>query len=498
MANDGTLQDDMQSFFFDSELAEVYLLLDFVSGRADKNLSTAFNSAGMPPESLKPVEQKTADPTTSNGAAPPLTNGSPASSGSAFNPGQAWISKICEIRWPPDGTRRELAVQATTLLLAKDHLNNAAQPANGASIAFSLLVAGDDEFRAEQHAPRRHAGRRQKEPDPSSTGEPSSEPAPARQSAPLQEVADRLPPSRTSLARQAYPGLIATAAAFRRWTIVINVFLLFWLGVTCLLSWNIATGHTLALRVESTEAERLAIYKQIADATNGIGTKRPDESAATHPATTPAAGGVDAQPSPVRPYCKPNAEPNDLANEVFKDGTQRQICYEVAVNRVKYKIARENLADWLTTWAFLKKFSHAICGGRCLTGDEAVSSSTATNDQWATALLEVLAAAVLPFCYGFLGAGAAVVRNIWAKMRDSLLTPRDLRLSFGQLALGAVVGACIGLFVTSPSSSAQAGTTLFSGPVALSASALSFIAGFGVEGIFVALERLIRRIFDIK
>jgi hypothetical protein len=37
-------------------------------------------------------------------------------------------------------------------------------------------------------------------------------------------------------------------------------------------------------------------------------------------------------------------------------------------------------------------------------------------------------------------------------MRDSLLSPRDLTLALGQLALGAVIGACIGLFVT-PSSS---------------------------------------------
>ena len=47
--DDDKPKEDVQSFIFERELAEVYLLLDFLSGRSDKNLSTAFNSADMPP-----------------------------------------------------------------------------------------------------------------------------------------------------------------------------------------------------------------------------------------------------------------------------------------------------------------------------------------------------------------------------------------------------------------------------------------------------------------
>jgi hypothetical protein len=108
--------------------------------------------------------------------------------------------------------------------------------------------------------------------------------------------------------------------------------------------------------------------------------------------------------------------------------------------------------------------------------------------QWATFFIQVLATSLLPLFYGVLGAGVAVVRNIWAKMRDSLLSPRDPTLAWGQLAQGAVIGACIGLFITP--SSAGALTTL-------TPSALSFIAGFGVEGVFVMLESLIKRVFNI-
>jgi hypothetical protein len=58
-----------------------------------------------------------------------------------------------------------------------------------------------------------------------------------------------------------------------------------------------------------------------------------------------------------------------------------------------------------------------------------------------------------------------------------------------------VIGGCVGLFIAPPGGAAP-GTGLM-GSVVLSASALSFIAGFGVEGVFVALESLIKRVFNI-
>jgi hypothetical protein len=109
----------------------------------------------------------------------------------------------------------------------------------------------------------------------------------------------------------------------------------------------------------------------------------------------------------------------------------------------------------------------------------------------------VVGTAVLPLCYGVLGAGAAVVRGLWAKMRESLLSPRDFTLALLQLALGATIGACIALFVN-PSGQTPGSEIGLLGNWALSTSALSFIAGFGVEGVFVALESLVRRVFNIS
>ena len=103
---------------------------------------------------------------------------------------------------------------------------------------------------------------------------------------------------------------------------------------------------------------------------------------------------------------------------------------------------------------------------------------------------------MLPLCYGILGAGAAVVRGLWAKMRESMLSPRDYTLALLQLALGATIGACIALFIN-PSGQAAGSEIGLLGNWALSSSALSFIAGFGVEGVFLALESFVRRVFNI-
>lgn len=175
------------------------------------------------------------------------------------------------------------------------------------------------------------------------------------------------------------------------------------------------------------------------------------------------------------------------------------LCNQIARMRLDYAVSRQNLAGWLGFWQrHLDLVTRWACPGGCAPGEEGgmLLPRGDTNEQWGAILLEVLAGSVLPLCYGVLGAGAAVVRDLWSKMRESLLSPRDLTLSLGQLALGAVIGACVGLFVSPSSTPPPDGTGLL-GSIVLSASALSFIAGFGVEAVFVALEGLIKRIFNL-
>ncbi len=498
MAPDDDRLRRMQDFIFARELAEVYLLLDHVSERSDKSLSKAFSDAENNPEKVT-------------------------------------IQAICEIGWPPKGSTAEQAQQAKTLLLAKDLLNAAAKPANGASIAFTLLVAGDDEepavpkkrrgwfFRSAQDLSGGRPGlpwTKRIPPAPVETtrggaagstagGDVVTVPGVGAEKPPAPPTGTSgggapptppgalgsQPPSRISLSRLAYPGLVSSARRFR-WGVSALLALLFILLIlTCALSWDVSAGRAILARLDAIEAARIAIQTRISAAQVGDLKPSGSETGSTRPQTPAAAKPlVERYCDRARRLSAPKNEPGKI--DQFEDANQLQICDQLAENRVNYSNAREDIADWLAPWGWLKAAAHKICKGRCLKDNALALPSEAVNQQqWAAVLVELLATAVLPLCYGFLGAGAAVVRNIWGKMRDSLLSPRDFTLAVGQLALGAVIGACIGLFIAPSGSGSQAGGGL-TGTFTLTPSALSFIAGFGVESVFVALEGFIGRVFN--
>lgn len=424
----------IQDFIFLRELSEVYLLLDHISGQCNKRL-TGTDADGFADTVLGP----------------------------------GWLEKVCEIGWPPTGSEVQKAQQAATLLRVKDRLNSAAKPASGATIAFTLLVSGEDNADQAIRSPRPWHGifrklmsmrknatsRTRSEPPPPIDGngngnekDSSSDGGPPPKSG-AGGWGNR-PPSRTSLARLAYPGLITTATRFKWQIRIIIALLLFWMIFTCTLSWNVGAGHAISLRFGVLEAQHAQILKDIATAESDF--------AKNGTASTPAAPPAATIGTTLLKYCSwprsvnPPFTSDDAGIDKLTTVNEIQLCDKIAEYRRDYAATRENLADWLGAWGWLKKISHGFCGGRCLaiTDGTRAFPENATNEQWAGVLLEVLASAVLPLCYGFLGAGAAVVRNLWAKMRDSLLSPRDLTLALGQLALGAVIGACVGLFVTPP------------------------------------------------
>jgi hypothetical protein len=425
---------DPKVFVLLRELSEVHLLLDNVSANPHTTVAE-LAAATTPPTGLK----------------------------------DDWIEKVCEISWPPDGSNEDRAEDAALLIRAKDYLNRLSQPASGSTIAFTLLVTQED-------APRwwtRWFGWLSKRDQD-------------------QEEGHKTPrePTRSSLARAAYPDLVQKAEGFRRAIWWISILLVIALFVTCAVSWYVAYGNAALAELQTareTASQAQAAVIQAESGQQGAQNGDGDGGTADQP-NAPTGVGAGAPSGQTARTPPPDARTNatgtqpayvGYCNEPPATATQARLCEartnaEVNVGRIE-----QRLASWLCRMPFTD------CAG------DKVADAPAR----AASLANIMGSAMLPFLYGLLGAGAAIIRSLSRKIKHSLLSPRDLHLSFQQLALGAVVGACIGLFVAAPDAG-ESGESLI-GPVTLSASAISFVAGFGVEAVFQALEALITRIFNI-
>ena len=367
-----------------------------------------------------------------------------------------WIEQVCRMTWPPSGSACSQADQEALLVRVKDYLNRRAYPASGFSVAFTLLVTQENDAPevASAHLSRTGGVAGQSE-------------------------------SRGSLAQKAYPGLVGKARTFRRGISAIAVFVLFCLAVTCLMSWEIALGNSLLTQFSTAQAAVNAARGRVDDlqkhmpAPNVAATPGP---AADGPPATAIIATTEMAPCPVR-----NEIPGMVAKETLdKSADWTPECRELASSQLALAGAGNNLRGWMDfPW---KSWLQAGVDRN----DGAFQQAYITKS-----VVDLCGSAILPVFYGILGAAAAVLRLMSRRIRQSLLTPRDLMLSVQQLALGAVVGACIGLFVTAPVPGSPEQTQLI-GPVGLSSSALSFIAGFGVDAVFATLEALIARIFNLS
>lgn len=413
----------IEDFIFVRELNEVFLLLDHISGRWDKSLYNFHN----------------------------------------HDDGEPHIDELCAIGLTPPDSDEQRVTQAVRLLCAKDKLNAAARPATGLTIAFTLLVVGEENQRDWRNWLRAALLRR---------GAPSA--------APSDGPPHTDKPTRLTLARYAFPGLVKAAERFNRRIFRIVVLLLLGLVLTCAMSWHVTGGNAMLQHLDTLQAQQATLSKAIEEA----------EIKLAASATAP----------PVR-FC---SEADAQGRPRFRNTEEAQLCTRALLLGEQFAAVHMNLGNWLIPW---RTFYAKVAGLFGQVADERSVPSHATpaererfmrrgTEEQARVVTLVVSTALLPLCYGVLGAGAAVVRGLWAKMRESLLSPRDYTLALLQLALGATIGACIALFVN-PSGAAPGGQVGLLGNWALSTSALSFIAGFGVEGVFVALESLVRRVFNI-
>ena len=496
----------IQDFIFLRELAEVYLLLDHVSASSNKSFdANASNVVAANVAAATAAANAAAAAVAAGGpglaaaarVAPPTF---PAALANIIPPGvspgmAAWILEVCKVSWPPTGGEIEEDAQAATLIMAKDFLNRLAAPATGFTIAFTLLVAGEDgdaeasplERGAEWL--RQRTGRTARRAPREEGGAPT--PRPTRGSLNWGKVA----PSRTSLAELSYRGLDKSARRFRNGVVGLVAALGVILVLTCMLSWNVAVGNGLETHLTELQKQRPEIDKLIADADKAAPAPAPaltgSAAAAAATPTDRAAAAVASSAGHFVRYCERvtrepvPGRPNET-RDVFESAVQQQVCDRDRDYRQDQAVTEANLAEWLDGWETFWPLAD-------VPRPPGSAQRPYPNLQWAAVYLGVLGGGVLPICYGFLGAGAAVTRKLSSSMRESLLSPRDLTLAFIQLALGAVIGACVGLFAAAPPGP-PAGAGLLSA-VPLSASALCFIAGFGVEQVFVALQALMTRVF---
>ena len=448
-----------QDFILLRELAEVYLLLDNLSGSANRNLDDRDREAPTFPGKDGQVKD--------------------------------WIETVCEIAWPPEGSPQDQAADIAQLIRVRDYLNRAVAPANGSTIAFTLLVAGEAAVRSKKG-----------EAD-TAPGAGDGKPTEAAGTPPITRGwRGKEPLSRVELANLAFPNLSKKADQVRGWIRWPPYLLIFWLIVTCCLSWNVAEGTALLARLTTAKTDQTQVESQIYDAFSG-------PSGASGSGTGAPLSGLALTASGLDSFC--DSRPGALAipttgasaaAAAFNPITWLRLCGARQAKVAAFNAAAHNLQNWAGDWTWLTFLaSQSACGA-----PDGAACGEAMSEQGASSLLGVLSGSVLPIFYGLLGAGAAVVRSLAAKVRDGQLAPRDGQISLIQLVLGAVIGACIGLFVTpagaAGGAAAGAGSDLASaqgllGPVHLGASALCFIAGFFVEGVFAALESLMRRLFNI-
>jgi hypothetical protein len=118
-------------------------------------------------------------------------------------------------------------------------------------------------------------------------------------------------------------------------------------------------------------------------------------------------------------------------------------------------------------------------------------------EQLAAARIGVIGNYILPVLYGTIGSLGFILRQFNSRLAGRLLTSRESRASRIRLMLGAVSGACIGLFFNNSAGAAQV-TGIGGAAVTLSASAIAFLAGYGVEAVFKTLDALLNHVFVLN
>ena len=213
-------------------------------------------------------------------------------------------------------------------------------------------------------------------------------------------------PSRTDLAQSAYPDLLKKARSFRKFLKGLCYVLLVWLLLTCMLSWTVAYENLNVQQLLIAQTAHVKATEQV----EGI------EIPETDSAATPQNTKTQAEPLGLKSFrtaseiCAPAERPKREMPSHLASVTQLRACEAWKTTGTNLEYAQRTVPTWL-----------------------GIESSDDDYLAAANNRLSVLGTGVLPFLFGVLGAGAAIVRSLMRKMKASSLAPRDMNLSLQQL-----------------------------------------------------------------
>ena len=152
----------------------------------------------------------------------------------------------------------------------------------------------------------------------------------------------------------------------------------------------------------------------------------------------------------------------------------------IGLSTRKYNQAEDLLNSSARILAYWLPFQSSI-----KPGDQDGSFKNTLLATWAKQILQGMSAYLLPLIYGLVGACAFVLRALSRQIRERTFSTTDSVIQFGlRLVLGALAGISIGWFLKPE----VAGDNMVA---SLSPLALAFIAGYSVELVFTAIDKII-------
>lgn len=440
---------------FGQDLAEVNLLLDFISGRRDKRLTdldNRFYNDANPKAYLTTAEI---------------------------------IRKVSELRYPPQKLSREKSEDAAFLLLLKDALNSISYPARGLTIAYTTMFMEEGKYIAEKNVQ-------------SATGRLEA----ARAAYPdLRTNATKFRNAKRWLTR--FTVLITLLASILLWQVSYGA--------------QLAARFDEAKKNDSLTSQK--VFEEINRFKVGAPSgKLSDDNLTSYDLSTICELGVldstkqTGKRDPlIQQSCNEYAYRHaQLCVAIADVGEYGQSWFfrlfesilpmhplRAAVDCEGSKSVTRLNAN--TDEALLSKESLDPIGGTYggINGNKVGTTQMGRQEDAKSiaGVLSILSNYFLPGLFGLVGTLAALVRGLQDKITESMLSPRDRSLVWIRLPLGLVAGVSVGLFFNTDNiiSKGVGATEGF----AISASGIAFLAGYGAEAFFRLLDNLMNRIFSL-